>query len=82
MYKAIEIFACVSVYTESDFVLRMPRSYDYHCSLLSGPLAEADLVTYGVNYESALNKQDFHVGNNQLPQDISIYCWKALSLTR
>ena len=58
-------------YRESDFVLRTPASYNYHCSLLSGPLAEADSVTYGVNYESALNRlQDFHVCNNQLPQDI------------
>ena len=58
-------------YKESGFVLRTPASYDYHCSLLSGPLAQADSVTYGVNYISALNRlQDFHVCNNQLPQDI------------
>ena len=52
-------------------MLRTPTSYDYHCSLLFGPLAEADSVTYGINYESSLNRlQDFHICNNQLPQDI------------
>lgn len=65
------VYLCVMQYKESGFVLRTPASYDYHCSLLSGPLAQADSVTYGVNYESALNRlQDFHVCNNQLPQDI------------
>ena len=58
-------------YRESDFVLRTPESYNYHCSLLSGPLADADSVTYGVNYRSPLNNlPDFDVCNNQLPQDI------------
>ena len=51
--------------------MRTPETYDYHCSLLSAALAEADSVTYGVNYSSALNKlEDFHVCNHQLPQDI------------
>ena len=58
-------------FMESDFALRTPANYDYHCSLLEGPLAAADSVTYGVNYESVLNKLEyFHVCNNQLPQDI------------
>ena len=53
------------------FVLRTPESYDYHCSLVAGSLAEADSITYGINYKSALNKlEDFHVCNNQLPQDV------------
>ena len=53
------------------FVLRTPESYDYHCSLMEGSLAEADSITYGINYKSALNKlEDFHVCNNQLPQDM------------
>ena len=65
------IYSLFPQYRESDFVLRSPNNYDYHCSLLSGPLAEADSVTYGINYESALNRiQDFHVCNSQLPQDI------------
>ena len=52
-------------------MLRTPNNYDYHCSLLFGPLAEADSVTYGVNYKSTLNDlQDYHVCNNQLPQDL------------
>lgn len=52
-------------------MLRAPINYDYHCSLLSGPLAEADSVTYGVNYRSTLNDlRDFHVCHNQLPQDL------------
>ena len=38
---------------------------------MKGPLAEADSVTYGINYESVLNQlEHFHVCNNQLPQDI------------
>ena len=53
----------------------MPRtkeSYDYHCSLLTGGhFPAADSVTYGINYESALNQlSHFHVANSQLPQDI------------
>lgn len=53
------------------FVMRTPESYDYHCSLMAGSLAEADSVTYGINYKSELNKlEDFHVCNNQLPQDM------------
>jgi len=65
------MFSLFSQYRESDFLLRSPANYDYHCSLLSGPLSEADSVTYGINYESALNEiEDFHVCNGQLPQDI------------
>ena len=53
------------------FVLRTPESYEYHCSLMAGSLAEADSITYGINYKSALNKlEDFHVCNNQPPQDM------------
>ena len=45
--------------------------YDYHCSLLNGPLAETDSITYGVNYCSTLNNLAyFHVANQQLPQDV------------
>ena len=52
-------------------VLRTPETYDYHCSLMKGLLAEADSVTYGINCTSELNKlEDFHVCNNQLPQDM------------
>ena len=53
------------------FVLRNPDAHDYHCSLLTGVLAEIDSVTYGVNYRSALNNlKDFHVCDGQLPQDM------------
>ena len=39
--------------------------------MLSGPLAEQDSVTYGVNALSPLNElEDFHVAGGQLPQDI------------
>ena len=39
--------------------------------MLSGPLAYADSVTYGVNYHSVLNDlMYFHVADNQLPQDV------------
>ena len=53
------------------FVLRNPVNYNYHCSLLTGVLHEADSVTYGVNYKSPLNKlDDFDVCDGQLPQDM------------
>lgn len=53
-----------------EFISRTPESYDYHCSLLDGPLCAEDSVTYGVNYSSVLNDIDnFHVVDN-LPQDI------------
>lgn len=38
---------------------------------MSGSFAEADSVTYGINYGSPLNKlENFHVCSGQLPQDI------------
>ena len=38
---------------------------------MSGPLAETDSVTYGINFSSTLNSLAyFHVANNQLPQDV------------
>lgn len=53
-----------------DFTLRTPETYDYHCSLLDGPLCREDSITYGVQYSSTLNNIDnFHVVT-QLPQDI------------
>ena len=58
-------------FLESKFIQRSPELYDYHCSLLSGPLADFDSVTYGVNYRRPLNDLAyFHVANHQLPQDI------------
>uniref|UniRef100_A0A1X7UU26 Uncharacterized protein n=1 Tax=Amphimedon queenslandica TaxID=400682 RepID=A0A1X7UU26_AMPQE len=54
-----------------EFTLRTPALYDYQCSLLSGPIATEDSVTYGLNCQSHLNDIDnFHVANMQLPQDI------------
>ena len=48
-----------------------PRNLWYHCSLLLGSFADADSVTYGINYCSPLNKlENYHVCNGQLPQDI------------
>jgi len=58
-------------FRESDFQLRDPVTHDGHCSLLQGPLAEEDSVTYGVNGPSCLNQiEHFHVANFQLPQDV------------
>lgn len=58
-------------FREQDFLSRCPENYDYHCSLLEGCLAEADSITYGVNYRSPLNNlSHFQVANLQLPQDI------------
>ena len=49
----------------------LPQSYDYHCTLLSGPLADQDSTTYGINNRSPLNDlKHFHAANFQLPQDI------------
>ena len=50
---------------------RTPASYDYHCLLLDGSLADSDSVTYGINFRSPLNDlEHFHVANTQLPQDV------------
>lgn len=39
--------------------------------MLDGILGSEDSTTYGVNYNSALNRIDFfHVANTQLPQDV------------
>ena len=54
-----------------DFTLITPETYNYHCSLLDGPLCRKDSITYGVQYSSTLNNIDnFHVVT-QLPQDIT-----------
>lgn len=46
-------------------------SYDYHCSILNGPLSKAESVTYGINYPSPLNKiTGFHAAGGQMPQDV------------
>ena len=61
---------CILQFKSSDFVPRTPESYDYHCSLLNGPLSNEDSVTYGINYRSALNDIEFVHVINHLPQDI------------
>ena len=70
---ATYIMTLISIqFNEEDYQLRTPASYDYHCSLLNGPLAEADSTTYGVCYNSPLNDIEyFHVANGmQMPQDV------------
>ena len=68
------------------FVLRSPVNYEYHCSLLTGVLREADSVTYGINYESVLNKlDDFSVANGQLlqsstPGHLEVLCKTIISV--
>ena len=53
-----------------EFTPRTPETYDYHCSLLDGPLGNENSTTYGINHKSCLNDLDnFHV-INQLPQDV------------
>jgi hypothetical protein len=65
------ITAVAFKFRESAFVPRTQASYDYHCSLLDGPLSCEDSVTYGINFRSPLNDlQYFHVADMQLPQDI------------
>ena len=57
---------------EEDFEIRTPASYNYHCSLLNGPMAETDSTTYGICYNSPLNEIEyFHVARMmQMPQDM------------
>ena len=67
---------CLSMYTtlqftEEELHLRTPAEYDYHCSLLQGPLSNADSITYGINYCSPLNRiNGFHAAGGQIPQDV------------
>ena len=64
------LHGCVQ-FLEDQFHIRSPGEYDYHCSLLDGPFAAEDSVTYGINYRSPLNNIEyFHVSCGQLPQDI------------
>lgn len=57
-------------FSAKDFIPRTCETYDYHCSLLHGPLWNEHSTTYGINFSSTLNNLDhFHV-INQLPQDI------------
>jgi len=52
-------------------ILQNQMNYDYYCSLLTGPLASVESVTYGINYRSSLNDiSGFHVAGFQMPQDI------------
>ena len=65
------MFNFFAQFRENMFILRNPDNYDYHCSLLTGVLAETDSITYGINCKSALNKlDDFDVCDGQLPQDM------------
>ena len=64
------ICACFQ-FKSRDFTPHTPQSHDYHCSLLSGPLASEDSTTYGITLRSPLNDiTHFHVANSQLPQDV------------
>lgn len=57
-------------FKSSNFTPRSPETYDYHCSLLLGPLASTHSTTYGTTGSSVLNDiSHFHVVT-QLPQDI------------
>lgn len=57
-------------FKSSQFTPRTKETYDYHVSLLDGPLSKENSVTYGVNFRSPLNSlKGFHVADN-LPQDI------------
>lgn len=53
-----------------NFVPRTTETYDYHCSLLNGPLAAEDSTTYGVTGKSILNDIAYFHAVTQLPQDI------------
>ena len=58
-------------FREQQFVPRTKEAYDYHCSLLDGPMSSSESVTYGVNQRSVLNDLfSFHVADGQLPQDV------------
>ena len=46
-------------------------SYNYQVSLLNGPMAKENSITYGITCNSPLNQIDnFRVTNSQLPQDV------------
>ena len=61
----------LSKFHASQFKLRTPESYDYHCSLLEGELESYNSTTYGLNFNSPLNMlEGFHVANSQLPHDV------------
>lgn len=65
------LYITCSQFKEGGFVRRTKEAYDYHCSLLDGPMSASDSVTYGVNCRSALNDlYGFHVADGQLPQDV------------
>ena len=69
MYLMAIYFALVQ-FKSSNFTPRSPETYNYHCSLLTGPLASEHSTTYGVTGSSTLNEiANFHVVT-QLPQDI------------
>ena len=70
MFSSINII--LTQINEELFQLRTPAAYDYHCSLLSGEMAESDSVTYRICYRSPLNDiEHFHVANMmQMPQDV------------
>ena len=76
MFSSIHILLILSLiltqFNEEQFQLRTPAAYDYHCSLLSGEMAESDSVTYGNRYRSSLNDiEHLHVANMmQMPQDV------------
>lgn len=53
-----------------EFIPRTIESYNYHCSLLHGPLQQEDSTTYGVTDKSILNDVSSFDLINQLPQDI------------
>ena len=50
------------------FLLRTAHSYNYQVSLLNGPMAKENSITYGITCNSPLNQID--VTNSQLPQDV------------
>ena len=68
------LFKCVIYpvfqFRSEDSITRTPESYDYHFSLLDGPLYKENSITYVIKFGSPLNElNNFHVVD-QLPQDI------------
>ena len=58
VYSTTSLYFDFLQFKARDFNTRTPKTYDYHCALLDGPLSYEDSVTYGVNALSPLNDID------------------------
>jgi len=70
-------------FTEEGLILQNQMNYDYHCSLLTGPLASAEAVTYEINYRRSLNDiSGFHVSSRRQPSPILLMVLEQKKLSQ